>query len=77
MKANLQASGARWDDVRIFLAIHRQGTLAAAAARLGLDTSTVSRRLAALEAALGARLFERTREGLSPARAAERVRTRG
>lgn len=75
MKANLQASdeGVRWDDVRVFLAIHRHRTLAAAAARLGLDTSTASRRLAALEAALGVRLFDRTREGLLPARAAERV----
>jgi len=63
----------RWDDVRIFLAVHRQRTLAGAASRLGLDTSTVSRRLAALEADLGQRLFERTREGVTPARAAERV----
>jgi DNA-binding transcriptional LysR family regulator len=63
----------RWDDIRVFLAVHRGKTLAAAAARLGLDTSTVSRRLAALEADLGERLFERTRDGLQPARAAERV----
>jgi DNA-binding transcriptional LysR family regulator len=69
--ANLQ--DVRWDDIRIFLAIHRRHTLAAAATRLGLDTSTVSRRLAALEEDLGERLFERTREGLQPARAAERV----
>ena len=68
--ANLQ--DVRWDDIRIFLAIHRRHTLAAAATRLGLDTSTVSRRLAALEEDLGERLFERTREGLQPARAAER-----
>lgn len=71
--ANLQADAIRWDDVRIFLEIHRRGTLAAAATRLGLDTSTVSRRLAALEHALGMRLFDRTRGGLTPARAAERV----
>jgi DNA-binding transcriptional LysR family regulator len=63
----------RWDDVRIFLAAHRHKTLGAAAARLGLDTSTVSRRLAALEEALGARLFERTREGLLPTHATGRV----
>jgi DNA-binding transcriptional LysR family regulator len=69
--ANLQ--DVRWDDIRIFLAVHRQHTLAAAAVRLGLDTSTVSRRLAALETDLGERLFERTREGLVPARAAEHV----
>ena len=69
----MQARDVRWDDVRIFLAIHRHGTLAAAAARLELDTSTASRRIAALEEALGVRLFERTREGLTPARAAEQV----
>jgi DNA-binding transcriptional LysR family regulator len=71
--AKTQAHETRWDDVRIFLAVHRQRTLAGAAGRLGLDTSTVSRRLAALESGLGERLFERTREGLAPARAAERV----
>jgi DNA-binding transcriptional LysR family regulator len=71
--ANLQVDAIRWDDVRIFLEIHRRGTLAAAATRLGLDTSTVSRRLAALEHDLGMRLFDRTRGGLAPARAAERV----
>lgn len=64
---------ARWDDIRIFLAVYRKRTLAAAAVRLGLDTSTVSRRLASLEEDLGERLFERTREGLSPSPAAERV----
>jgi DNA-binding transcriptional LysR family regulator len=63
----------RWDDVRIFLAVHRQHTLAAAAGKLGLDTSTVSRRLAGLEANLGMPLFERQRTGLVPTRAAERV----
>jgi DNA-binding transcriptional LysR family regulator len=67
--ANLQA----WQDVPIFLAVYRHRTLAAAAARLGLDTSTASRRIAALEASLGTRLFDRTREGLSPTRAAEQV----
>lgn len=73
MKANLQDASIRWDDVRIFLEVHRRGTLAAAATRLGMDTSTVSRRLAALEHDLGMPLFERTRGGLAPARAAERV----
>jgi DNA-binding transcriptional LysR family regulator len=73
MTAKMQATEVRWDDVRIFLAIHRHKTLAAAAERLGLDTSTASRRIAALEEALGVRLFERTREGLVPARAAEQV----
>jgi DNA-binding transcriptional LysR family regulator len=71
--AKLQDSPIRWDDVRIFLAVHRQRTLAGAANKLGVDTSTVSRRLAALEDALGERVFDRTREGLAPTRAAERV----
>jgi len=72
-KANLQASDVRWDAVRIFLEVHRRRTLAAAGVRLGMDTSMVSRRIAALERDLGARLFDRTRDGLAPTRAAERV----
>ncbi|MBL0216937.1 MAG: LysR family transcriptional regulator [Myxococcales bacterium] len=71
--ANLQSSDTRWDDIRIFLAIHRHHTLAAAAGKLAIDTSTVSRRLAALEADLGHPLFERTRTGLQPTAAAGRV----
>lgn len=63
----------RWDDVRVFLAAQRHGSLGAAALRLGLDTSTVSRRVTALEDSLGVRLFERTRDGLLPTRATERV----
>lgn len=39
--------------------------------RLAIDASTVSRRIVALEESLGARLFDRTREGLLPTRAAE------
>lgn len=64
---------ARWDDVRVFLAAYRHRTLGAAARKMALDTSTMSRRLSALEEALGARLFDRSREGLSPTRAAEVV----
>ncbi|HTJ81589.1 MAG TPA: LysR family transcriptional regulator, partial [Polyangiaceae bacterium] len=72
--ANSQELGdARWDDVRVFLATHRHKSFGAAGVRLAIDTSTVSRRVAAFEAALGVRLFERTREGLLPTRAAERV----
>lgn len=61
---------ADWDDVRVFLAAHRTKSLGAAAAKLGLDTSTVSRRVAGFEAAVGAQLFERTRSGLVPTHAA-------
>ena len=63
--------GARWDDVRLFLAIHRERTLTGAARSVGLDASTLSRRLVALEELLGGRLFDRTREGLRPTESAE------
>lgn len=54
-----------WDDARIFLAIARHGSFGAAAGRLGVNQSTVSRRLRALESALGARLVNRHTSGLS------------
>lgn len=63
--------GPPWDDIRLFLALHRARTLAAAAKVTGLDSSTLSRRLAALEDAFGTKLFDRTRTGLVPTSAAE------
>lgn len=63
----------RWDDVRVFLAAYRHGTLGVAAGKLGLDVSTLSRRLAAFEAALDVRLFDRSRTGLVATQAAERL----
>ncbi|MCO6062513.1 LysR family transcriptional regulator, partial [Pseudomonas sp. MOB-449] len=45
-----------WDDVRIFLAVQRAGTLRGAAQQLVIDQTTVSRRLTGLERALGSRL---------------------
>ncbi|MDH3624251.1 MAG: LysR family transcriptional regulator [Myxococcales bacterium] len=52
-----------WDDVRYFLTLQRQATLAAAGAALKLDPTTVGRRLVKLEEELGARLFDRTPAG--------------
>lgn len=52
-----------WDDVRYFLTLQRQGTLAGAGASLKLDPTTVGRRLVKLEDELGARLFDRTPSG--------------
>lgn len=60
-----------WDDVRLFLALCRSRTVGEAAAALGVDASTVSRRLAAMEAVLSATLFERGRDGLAATKAAE------
>ena len=53
----------RWDDLHIFLAVARSGQLARAAPALGIDATTVGRRLRRLEQALGQTLFEQTREG--------------
>ncbi|CAG4914352.1 unnamed protein product, partial [Acidocella sp. C78] len=53
-------SGAmNWDRIRIFLAIARQGQILGAARQLRLNHATVGRQLSALEAELGATLFER------------------
>ncbi len=52
-----------WSDLRIFLAIAREGTLGAAARKLGQTQPTMGRRLRALEAALGHALFQRTADG--------------
>lgn len=62
-----------WDDVRIFLALGRARTLGEAGRRLGVDASTMSRRLAALEEALGTTLFERGRGGILATEAATRL----
>jgi DNA-binding transcriptional LysR family regulator len=52
-----------WDDFRLVRAIAQARTLAGAAAILGVNASTVFRRLAETEARLGVRLFERYRQG--------------
>ncbi|MEA1834385.1 LysR family transcriptional regulator [Methylobacterium durans] len=49
-----------WNDFRFFLAVARAGTVSAAARALQIDQATVGRRVAALEAALGLQLFERS-----------------
>src|SRR5882672_4602447 len=48
-----------WTDLRYVVAVARAGTFTAAAAALGVNQSTVTRRIAALQSALGARLIER------------------
>lgn len=60
-----------WDDLRFVLALSRATGLASAARELGLNTSSVYRRLEALEASMGVRLFERLRTGYRLTRAGE------
>jgi DNA-binding transcriptional LysR family regulator len=52
-----------WGDLRIFLAVAREGTLGGAARKLGQSQPTMGRRLRALEAAVGQTLFQRTQDG--------------
>ncbi|GEP05420.1 LysR family transcriptional regulator [Methylobacterium oxalidis] len=60
-----------WDDLRYVLAVARAGSLAGAARALGVNHSTVLRRLGAYEARIGARLFERLPSGYVPTAAGE------
>lgn len=55
-----------WGDLRFFLELARSGTLLAAARRLGVEHTTIARRIDRLEAALGAPLFDRHRGGCTP-----------
>ncbi len=72
-----------WNDLRLVLAVSRTASLTGAARSLGVNHSTAFRRLAAIEARLGVRLFERlpagayapTAAGVRMAAAAERIET--
>jgi len=52
-----------WDDLRLFLAVARAESLTGAARSVKLDPATLSRRIARLEAALGAALFVKSPQG--------------
>lgn len=62
-----------WDDFRLIAAVAAGRSLPAAAAALGIDHSTVFRRLNQIEAALGVKLFERARSGYTPTPAGEEI----
>jgi DNA-binding transcriptional LysR family regulator len=62
-----------WDDFRLIAAVAETRNLPAAAARLGIDHSTVFRRLRQVEALLGMPLFERHRSGYALTPAGEEV----
>ena len=52
-----------WNDLRSFLGVAQSGRLTVAATRLQIDHTTLSRRIAALEHALKAKLFDRSPSG--------------
>lgn len=64
----------QWDDLRMFLAIARTGTLSGAAKQMGVNHSTVFRRINGFEDGLGVRLFERLGSGYALTIAGEEMR---
>ena len=64
----------QWDDARIFLAVAREGSFSSAAKRLGVQHSTVSRRIRALEKKLAAPLVERKASGYVLTQAGEELK---
>ncbi len=62
-----------WDDLRFFLEVSRTGRLVTAARRLEVDHTTVSRRITALETALGTPLFERAPTGYAMTEAGRKM----
>lgn len=64
-----------WDDIQAFLAMTRAGRLTVAASQMGVDHSTLSRRIAALEAGLGVKLFDRRSVGFVLTPEGERILT--
>lgn len=63
----------QWDELRLVLTIHRQRTLSAAARELGVNHSTVSRRLAGVEQEMAVRLFDKLPTGYVATAAGEEV----
>jgi DNA-binding transcriptional LysR family regulator len=62
-----------WSHFRSFLAVFHQGSLSAAARRLGLTQPTLGRQIAELEHDLGTALFIRSQRGLLPTDAARDI----
>lgn len=60
---NRQGGSVNWDDLRLFLAVARSGSISSGARQLGLQHSTVSRRMRKLEQDLGVRLFDKVPSG--------------
>lgn len=62
-----------WNDLPVLLAIARSSSLTEAAVLLGVNQTTVTRRLEALETATGSRLVERSKQGVSLTASGERA----
>lgn len=62
-----------WDDLRVFLAVARSESLSGAGRGLRIDPATAGRRIARLEAAVGARLFAKSPQGYALTEAGGRL----
>src|SRR4051812_32191167 len=67
----------RLRDLRVFFAVMRSGSMAHAAAQLGVSQPAVSQVIADLEHTLGIRLFDRSRRGVEPTIYARALLVRG
>jgi DNA-binding transcriptional LysR family regulator len=61
----MASAAAKWDDLRVFLEVARQGSVHAASKRLRLDHSTVTRRIGKLESLLSVKLLDRGQKGIT------------
>jgi DNA-binding transcriptional LysR family regulator len=72
--AQVKQSQMKWDDLKVFLAVSRSGTMSGAAKLLQVQHSTVSRRVKALERQLGTNLVRRRKGTYELTRAGEEIR---
>lgn len=70
-----EAGSINWDDLKFFLALSREGSVSAAGKSLGVNHTTVARRIGALEKRLGTRLFDRQSDGYEMTQSAENLYT--
>ncbi len=73
----MNAHPLEWNDLHFVLAVCREGTLSGAARALGVNHSTVFRRIATIEKKLGVRLFERLASGYVMTEAGEAMQESG
>ena len=59
-----ESNSLNWDDLKYFLAVARTGTLRGAADSIGVNHTTLARRLSIMEERVASRLFDRSRAGL-------------
>ncbi|MER5170290.1 LysR family transcriptional regulator [Thioclava sp. GXIMD2076] len=62
-----------WNDLKFFLALHRSKRMVAAAQALGIDQTTIARRVRQLEKSIGAQLFTKSPDGYEVTPAGERI----